>query len=76
MPPAVTANPYQPTIILINQLQHSRPSARSSVDDLLTGLEDSGFDFEFRGLIENVFLAPYLGLLDPNDLDDETLLLL
>lgn len=76
MPPATTTTPYQPNIIHLEHLPQSRQSARSSVDDLLTGLADSGFDFEFRGLIEDVFLAPYLGLLDPNDLDDETLLLL
>lgn len=50
------------------------------MDDVLTGLEDIGFDFEFRDLIEGVFLQPYLGVLDPDDLidedDDDTLLLL
>lgn len=75
--PLPTTTYYNPNIIIIEQLPHSRQSsARSSVDDVLTGLEDIGFDFEFRDLIEDVFLTPYLGLLDPNDLDDETLLLL
>lgn len=80
MPPpniqtSVTSNTYQPSIILINQLPYSHPSARS-VDDIIDSLEGVGFDFEFRDLIEDVFLTPYLGLLDPNDLDDDTLLLL
>lgn len=73
---SVTTNPYHSNIILIQKLPSSRSSARSSVDDILNGLDDVGFDFEFRDLIEDVFLTPYLGLLDPNDLDDDTLLLL
>lgn len=73
---SVTTNAYQPNVILIHPSPYSQPSARSSVDDLIEGLEDVGFDFEFRDLIEDVFLTPYLGLLDPNDLDDDTLLLL
>lgn len=76
MPLPTTSDYYQPNIVHVEQIPHSGPAARSSVDDVLTGLEDIGFDFEFRDLIEDVFLAPYLGLLDPNDLDDETLLLL
>lgn len=77
MAPLLPTNYYQPNIILVEQSPHSgQSSAISSVDNILTGLEDIGFDFEFRPLIEDVFLTPYLGLLDPNDLDDDTLLLL
>lgn len=75
--PTPTTYYYEPNIIVIEQLPNTRQSsARSSVDDVLTNLEDIGFDFEYRDLIEDVFLTPYLGLLDPNDLDDETLLLM
>lgn len=72
-PPVTTMlHHFEPNTNDMHQSPHSRQSART-VDDLLDGIADTGFDFEFRGLIEDVFLTPYLGLLDE---DDDTLLLL
>ncbi|KAJ6636177.1 hypothetical protein Bhyg_14765 [Pseudolycoriella hygida] len=68
--PTIT-NQYQPAIIVLEDPSYSPSSARSSVDDMITGLEDTGFDFELRDYIEDAFLTPYLGLLDPNDLMDD-----